>query len=657
MNRAAFLIFNSSPFLSYSTPMQRIFIHLLLICGIISFGVRVSAQEGSFASPDFDYPETVIENAQKVLADAANNGNGAMRLQAILEISKAKLMIDYSAQTVQEILDLIDSQLAKKGLSESDKALLLTYETSILEKLETCNRFIPSTEGLMLPLPKDISTWNSKQITYRIRQIFEEAAAMSATAPIQSYENILEYTDELPQYLPTAADFIKVRFINYLQGNEEISGWRALSDSIINSELAIQPEASAPYFYWICKKNNINRSYTKKSEAKTIERSIELYKKYSSIEAARYLLLDILESWDFRSYIGNIIDYSYGTDDRYKVSESSYARTLEFIDIINGSLSKFPSWWGNERLQYNIEKLKMPQGMFSADTMTYPGESATVKYAWYNIKTVTFNLYKNPDKYNNKVDTDNLTPIYTYTQPLDKAYGSSQMEISIPEAGYYTLKVSVDGDTKAQADEETFNIMATPILGVMSSGTEKDAALAIDYKTGAPVKDVAIYDRVTLNREETSRQLLGKTNKNGCLSFTVPKVERFASHSLVYNYKGEDYFFGNLNPSTFREPKEELTSYSSKIFTDRQLYHPGDTINWAVVIGVKEQKHAGHVCAATPVTVILQNANHQGVDTVNVVTDAYGRAHGQFVTTKGVLTGNWQIISYIGEKNHIRIGT
>ena len=110
----------------------------------------------------------------------------------------------------------------------------------------------------------------------------------------------------------------------------------------------------------------------------------------------------------------------------------------------------------------------------------------------------------------------------------------------------------------------------------------------------------------------------------------------------MFNYKGRSYDFDrNVNVYSYhRQP--DIENSRILIFTDRSIYHPGDSVRWALAVAAGKDS-SGHVVAGQEVVVNLYDANYQPVDTVEVTTDAFGRASGSFVTRTGVLTGSYRI--------------
>ncbi len=114
----------------------------------------------------------------------------------------------------------------------------------------------------------------------------------------------------------------------------------------------------------------------------------------------------------------------------------------------------------------------------------------------------------------------------------------------------------------------------------------------------------------------------------------------------VYAYTDNDKFTPptwqtgrfSYSPETPQQTKE-------KIFTDRSIYRPGQTVHVAVVR--YEQKEGIHTNAleGKDVKLTLYDANRKEVATNEVKTDAYGTAWADFVLPQNGLTGNFYVRS------------
>ncbi|HHM21457.1 MAG TPA: hypothetical protein ENJ20_05480, partial [Bacteroidetes bacterium] len=83
-------------------------------------------------------------------------------------------------------------------------------------------------------------------------------------------------------------------------------------------------------------------------------------------------------------------------------------------------------------------------------------------------------------------------------------------------------------------------------------------------------------------------------------------------------------------------------------FLDRGIYRPGQTVYFKGIALYFDTEQMPAILKGQPVTVTLRDANYQEVSKLELRTNQYGTFSGQFVTPRGGLSGNMQIVSSIG---------
>lgn len=217
--------------------------------------------------------------------------------------------------------------------------------------------------------------------------------------------------------------------------------------------------------------------------------------------------------------------------------------------------------------------------------------------------------------------------------------GTSDMSVTVTHPGNYAIVMYVDGKT---AESTWTPLLVTPLIGMTVGRGEDINAIATDFNTGAPLRGVKVNMQQRLNRN-ISTTFTGSTDGDGLVAFKAPTDRGYSNRWLTFAYKGRTYDFdNNVRIYNYHKPSDE-PQRSVQILTDRNLYHPGDSINWAVVLASKVRGQEAKVDAGVQLNVTLYDANGQEVHTDSVTTDAMGRAFGTFATKKGVLTGYYSI--------------
>lgn len=609
--------------------MSRIhrFISLLSIFMALIFGAGEASGQTSIKLPDFAYPKTVEADATKALAraDAASGDSGPARLRALLELCAAQRTIDIASLFTQPAL--VEQQLAKPGLSNASKAMLLSLEANILGNIYTRESYKYNRVTAPLePYPTDISEWSGEQFRTRVMALLDSAAVFADATPLSHFAASIEYSLEALTYIPTVADFIRYRRAqtceSFARANRN-SNYQAMRKAICEEGVKASKTASGPFFYW-----SVELALMQQMDfQKCYDTLNELYSTYDNVEAARYVLAAICD----KTIVASLLEPNSRLTD--------FQRNEALAKEIKTSLASFPKWYDNAILSNKLADITRARSTAEVPRMVAPGLPFDVKVSYCYAKSVKINMYKVAA--NTNVTTAKLagmTPAASITVTPDKDFGSATSSMTITTPGTYAIQVSADGNTSGST---ITNVYVTPMLGIAVNGCKQGAALTVDFTTGAPLKDVTVNS--VRRYQKSTPKALGRTDAKGIL--TIPTLPENYDNCLTFRYKGINYTFGNnVNIDTFRPVNDSTTRYNAVILTDRALYHPGETIEWAVVAGAKVPRAAqGSVLADKEITVKLFDTNGEQVDTCKVTTDALGRAYGSFTTKKGTLTGSYSI--------------
>ena len=580
--------------------------------------------ETSLKLPDFAYPKTVEADATKALAqaDAAAGDSGPTRLRALLELCAAQQTIDANSTFSQPAL--IAQQLAKPGLSNASKAMLLSLEANILDKIYSRKSYKYNRVTAPLePYPADISEWSGEQFRSRVMALLDSAAVLADATPLSVFAASIEYSPEALTYLPTVSDFIRYRralmcsdFARYNQPE-----YTALKKQICEEGIKASKTASAPFFYWSVERIQLKNDYQQRYDALR-----ELYSTYDSVEAARYVLASMCE----------LSSASALTADS---DGSEFRRNEVFAKVLRASLAAFPKWYGNALLSNELADITRSRASAEAADMVAPAIPFDVKIRYQYAKTVKVALYKVSANTNvNPAKLAGSTPAAQAEVTPDNDCGVTTSQLCINKPGIYAMLVSVDGKTSASYMQ---TIHVTPLLGITINGCKQGAALALEFSTGAPLKGVDVIG--IQNYPKKSSKAFGKTDSKGIASYNATDIEGYYNMTLRYN--GTSYSFRNsLAFNGYHSVNDSTERNSIIILTDRNLYHPGEDIQWAIVAGAKTGRSTyGEAVADKEMVVKLFDTNGEQIDSCKAITDKLGRAFGTFTTNKNVLTGSYSI--------------
>lgn len=572
-------------------------------------------------TPDFAYPQTVISDATKSLAEATN---GADRLRAVLEICAAKASID--PDSMFALPAFVEAQMEAPGLTDADKAMFTAYEAQLFRNIYNNNRFkYNNVDAPDEPVPADISLWSGKQFRRKIETLYASAASLAAAdnAPLTDYTRCLNYNDYILPYIPDLRGFVALRTFNWFDSLNEPYA-QETKKTLAETASGFYGKATAPWFYWRCEYDD------------TPAALVRLYDEYSDNEAARYVLMELCTK-----------EQNYYYEEPEEGDDSRIVFRDKLISFIENSLVRFPDWFGNKLLSDRLASLTRPVIDIQGPSLCASNKTYNVSVKTSFVKDYTLTLYrltsgeyvpaKEIASKGNKVSVTSKSVTATDT--------TMTVGIKIGTPGRYALLPSLPGIKCENPSAIYFE--AVPIIPVLVNGVDNKGVIVADFTTGAPVTAAVDLNLSSWrNGTEKKTKYLGNTGRDGVLMFSGEDDDRWQNQTLTFKYRNRTYKFRNEIQLSENYSGNGSNDERILVLTDRPIYHPGDTIAWAAVAAV-----SGKTLEGRSLTVTVRDANGQIAGTTTAVTDAYGRVSGKFATQKGVLTGYWRLTAADGKKS------
>jgi uncharacterized protein YfaS (alpha-2-macroglobulin family) len=232
--------------------------------------------------------------------------------------------------------------------------------------------------------------------------------------------------------------------------------------------------------------------------------------------------------------------------------------------------------------------------------------------------------------------------VQEYTLDL-KAFTDYQSHSSL-----FNLKPMIKGRYVALFSEEpdfrfsSENPIKVVEINVTNTAVEFDQVFRVtDRLTGKPQpkKTIQVYTRRFDNVAKKESYTLEKT----LISDAKGEAKYTGESQFVYRLKGENVFYGQnfYRYPNYPEPSETEV-ISTKIFTDRAIYRPGQTVYFKGIVSRTKNKSISAI-TKEKVKVSFRDANQTILSELNLVSNDFGSFHGEFVIPASVLTGSFQI--------------
>lgn len=611
--------------------------------------------------PDFAYPKTVSANSAKSLAAAlsANDGPGIVR--ALIDYYLAETRIDSSNAT--KAIGRIDSITA----STSDgvlKAMLLTLQADIYSAVYSSSRWKYDSRNLPLtPLPKEMDEWSGEQFRARIDELTAKALGFShdlQATPITAYASVIDLDGERYRgrlsaagkrlnilYYPTLYDFVAAQSIELLSSSGSINSllpWSLLSRhdlyvslpftkydpaaarvlDIYASLLRFHKPGSAPFIRSDIERLNFIASHLYADDGIPGETLAE--KKFR-------LLRELYDENMASEYSGDILLEIPGEGDNAKWLYGATVRNL----------TDFPAYPRKNALSNLRLRLEEQQLSVRYPAVTAPGCPVRLYVDAKNVKKGKIHIY-NVSSSPVTDNSFNCTGLPSAMQPVAvlpfTASAEStvpfnekiELDYTFPTVGSYIAIATIDGVTPK--DRRWYDKIRVTSYALAASRFDSQTVWSLDATDGAPVPGAKISLNDSRTNSNTLRPL-GTTDADGSLNVT--------GSGSIYMDKGGDRFtppvwiYGRGGSSNSDRWLPAASGYSSL-----PVYHPGDSVEWmAIVYEYRGKSHRPVI--AKEVTAILRDASYQPVDTLRLMTDAFGRVAGCFNLPGETLSGRFVI--------------
>jgi uncharacterized protein YfaS (alpha-2-macroglobulin family) len=223
---------------------------------------------------------------------------------------------------------------------------------------------------------------------------------------------------------------------------------------------------------------------------------------------------------------------------------------------------------------------------------------------------------------------------------------STEFKINSQPYGDYLMLVKQPGGNKPLAQLVQFKITNLAYLARQNPDGQRELRV-VDRQTGKPLAGV----KAIITFEEGSglkphkANISGTTNQEGRYLFN--SANNFFNVQLQYGsdvFTDQDRYVSGLLARTSTSD----ASISSVVFTDRQLYRPGQTVYFKV-LQLQKTKQVTSIVPGANVKISFKDANGKVLNTLDLKTNEFGTASGSFIIPQNVLGGAMSLV--IGYNN------
>ncbi len=615
----------------------------------------VNPFHGFGADPDFAFPEKVEKTAASDLRAAVKDGDGKGAVNAMIRLGLAK------AQVNTDSLPAVLRQVADLTAAETDpaaKALLNALSAKIYTQVYTSDRWTYDRRESVAGVGDDYRQWSSRQFLDKVMGLVQASLADADALrllPLRDYAGIVEIEEQDLRFYPTLFDFIAESGIGNLKVFADAQNLNVLNERLLETpcDPTLRPGPTCRPLGMILGIYGSVIDFHKDSPAPRFVAEIAVREfverhMFTSRMAAPRSAAAVADNMPSAFTAEMIRLYEENKDNELsglfldKAAEEFYPgeEAREFCALLRGYLDRFPSGLPANDVSNSLDRLCQPSARFEMPTQVSPGKPVRLTVSTVNGKTVKLEVFdvtsvsgiSSEDYWVRAASLGKAIDAKTVSFDGELPFSASApVELTFPGYGLYAVRISVDG----KYDNGSVRVIRCSDMSLSSLVVgESSSAWVADASTGAPVAGAEIYFRPWSRRNAAAR-LDGRTNASGEKSLDV---KEYGQLSVV---KGADKYAPGISVST-PYGVDDSKELAIELFTSLGLYRPGDEVDFALV--AYDNRPGNRVIAAgRRVGVELLDVNYQPVDTLFLMTDAWGRAEGKFTLPSAGLTGSFRL--------------
>lgn len=590
---------------------------MALICGAAAWGKN--------NVPDFRYPETVINDATKQIEKADKKGNHKALVDGLVRLSIAKSQI--SADYMPELINHVDSFAARVSDVRA-KSLLLGLESDIVVAAYQHESYkYDSRQKAGDVRPSDPREWCREDYEDRIIELTDSILCHRTellATPVKDYESILEMPNVCPEFVPSLYDMLAHHCIakindladSYSKGNENSAAKQYVA-GIYASLLASHEEGSAPFIY-----SELQRIKDSENNSKAAEAELKAH------------LLDLADKYKDSPYSVEILDYLVDLD--------SSPRTVALARKAVARHSNYPRI---NALRNFLKRIDQQTMGISYSEAAKPNEEILIDINKKNVDRITIRAYSVDGISDIRMkNLKQMKPMMEWSANLNADDHQTVRFPGLPTGRYILVPEFIDRNShNAVIPNQTPSVLTVSAIDIMMVNRINGDyfLMVVDTDSSKPIEGAT----VTVRKDEDGKIVKSlRTDANGyAMLNSLNDYGYYYFHAIVGNDHSRSLSTWLNNTST-----DDNRHLKASVFTDRGVYRPGETVNFAVAAYVSGMRFL-ETAKKKSLTVELQNTADETIASQTLQTDEFGRVSGSFTLPTDGLTGTFQLVVVSGD--------
>lgn len=590
---------------------------MALICGAAAWGKN--------NVPDFRYPETVINDATKQIEKADKKGNHKALVDGLVRLSIAKSQI--SADYMPELINHVDSFAAKVSDVRA-KSLLLGLESDIVVAAYQHESYkYDSRQKAGDVRPSDPREWCREDYEDRIIELTDSILCHRTellATPVKDYESILEMPNVCPEFVPSLYDMLAHHCIaeindladSYSKGNENSAAKQCVA-GIYASLLASHEEGSAPFIY-----SELQRIKGSENNSKAAEAELKAH------------LLDLANKYKDSPYSVEILDYLVDLDS-----------SLRTVALARKAVARHSNYPRINALRNFLKRIDQQTMGISYSEAAKPNEEILIDINKKNVDRITIRAYSVDGISDIRMkNLKQMKPMMEWSANLNADDRQTVRFPGLPTGRYILVPEFIDRNShNAVIPDQTPSVLTVSAIDIMMVNRINGDyfLMVVDTDSSKPIEGAT----VTVRKDEDGKIVKSlRTDANGyAMLNSLNDYGYYYFQAIVGNDHSRSLSTWLNNTST-----DDNRHLKASVFTDRGVYRPGETVNFAVAAYISGVRFL-ETAKKKSLTVELQNTADKTIASQTLQTDEFGRVSGSFTLPTDGLTGTFQLVVVSGD--------
>jgi uncharacterized protein YfaS (alpha-2-macroglobulin family) len=654
---------------------------ILLVAGIV-FGFYTASAQVNYNSiafridslADIGLPKSALKEVDQLDALARKNNNPAQQVRAAL------YRMNFQSYLEENALDAIITRL-KTNIKRADypvKPILQSLLAQMYWNYYQQNRYKFNDRTRLAKADSDFTRWDLRTIVDQTSHLYTlslQDAARGQNTPVDVLDGVLTGDINTRYLRPTLYDLLVQRAFDFFLNDEaslqqpklpfSVNDPRFFADNRTFARLTIKTSDTTSIEYkgikYLQQATNFHLTHTDEEALADLDmqRLKFLYDRSNAINKDS-LYLSTLRQIAAQFTAKPISSEALVLQGQYLQDKDSLKAAH---DIFQRAAEKLPKSLGGKDAMILMRQIEEKELSASVENVNMLGKPILALLNYRNIRKATVSIYRlSPEQVKKIISNDSgyedegITPtdavrkllksikpvqVQELTPPETKDYRKHSAEFKIDplNPGTYIILVK-DALSNSQNLTSLTGFVITRLAYAARVNPSGETEIRVmDRETGAKIKDAKINisrwveDKNGKYHKDVKAD--GFSDQDGKFLFKISDDQDIVSLSCGGDSFADNgkYFYGNRETVRY-----DQSTISTILFTDRQLYRPGQTIYFkAMQISTTNGKSV--VLPQTAVTVNFRDINGKTISSLDLRTNDFGSVQGTFLIPQNIPAG------------------